>query len=197
VIAIVVVVLLSSDGDTVDEALLVPDGAHTIGAADAAVTVVEFSSFTCGACGVFATDAAPRIFAEYVNSGRVKFAYRHVAWDREAGMAAEAADCAGEQGRFKEFHDILFTNLLSKSRVPLSVENLESFASAVEIDPAAFSQCALNRKYASHVQSETEAAMEIGIEYTPTVYINGKPIVGAQAYDTYRERIEEELAKAE
>jgi len=198
-VVVIVVFALGSSADeegVTGEAQLVPVGAHALGAPDAPVTLVEFSNFKCLACGVFALDAAPKIISEYVNTGKVRFVYRHVAWDGESEAAAEAVDCAADQGRFKEYYDVLFINLLSENPVPYTVENLKGFAARMGLDPNAFGACLVSGEHALHIQQEREAAAAVGVAYTPTVFINGVKIVGASDYEVYTEVIERELAEA-
>ena len=103
VVAIVVFAVVSS-GDKPGAAKgadLAPADAHSIGAADAPVTIVVFSSFTCPACAMFALGAEQQLIADYVASGKVRLVHRIIAGGGESELAAEAAECAGAQGGFQ------------------------------------------------------------------------------------------------
>ena len=175
---------------------LVPAGAHVIGDPDAPVTMVVFSSFTCPACAMFALGAEQEIIANYVGSGKVRIVYRVLAVGRESELAAEAVECAGAQGGFADYYQALFENWVSEDPGVFSRENLRGFAVEVGLDGDAFLACLDGREYALHVRREFEAAGSLGIEYTPTVFINREGTAGLAGYDFYSEAIERELARA-
>jgi len=199
VVAIVVFASIPSESnpEVVEGAELAPAGAHAIGAADAPVTMVVFSSFTCPACTMLALGAEQQIIADYVRTGKVRIVHRIIAGGGESEMAAEAAECAGAQGRYFEYYQTLFQNWASPNPVVFSHENLKEFAASIGLDADALGACLESREYALHLRDEREAAGALGVEYTPTVFINGEGIVGLADYDVYRELIERELAKVE
>ena len=196
VIAIVVAVVVTSDGDKVDDDLLVPPGAHVLGAPDAPVTLVVFSSFTCPACTMFALWVEEEIIAEYVASGKVRLVHRMVGVDSEAQMAAEAAECAAAQGGFLEYYRALYANWISPNPAAFSRESLKRFATNAGLDANALAACLESREYALRVRHEREAVGALGVEYTPTVFINGEKVVGVADYEVYTEIIERELTEA-
>jgi len=179
-----------------EEDPLVPADAHIIGDPDAPVTMVVFSSFTCPACAMFALGTEQEIIANYVRSGKVRIVYRVVAVGPESELAAEAVECAGDQGGFVDYYRALFENWVSEDPVVFSRENLRGFAVEVGLDGDAFLACLDGREYALHVRREFEAAGSLGIEYTPTVFINREGTAGLAGYDFYSEAIERELARA-
>lgn len=199
VAAIVVLALSPSEGAPVarGQAELAPAGAHAIGDPDAPVTLVEFFSFTCPACAYFTLGVEPEIIEKYVRPGKVRIVYRVLGVGVESELAAEAAECAGAQGRFDAYHRALFELLLSPNPPAFSRENLESLARGMRLDGIAFSECLRRGEYASRLQAEREAAGALGVEYTPTMFVNGEKIVGLMSFEVYERAIEKALAEAE
>jgi protein-disulfide isomerase len=108
----------------------------------------------------------------------------------QAGKAAEAAHCAGEQNKYWEMHDRMFAN-----QQALHVPQLKEHAVALGIDTAAFNQCLDSGKFADAVKADLRYGSELGVSSTPTMYINGRPLIGAQPYDVFKSVIDEELAR--
>ena len=197
VVAIAVFAWTSSDNEPqVVATELAPADAHSIGAMDAPVTMVVFSSFTCPACAMFALGVEQEIIAEYVRSGKVRLVHRMIGVGRESEMAAEAAECAGAQGGYLEYYLALYANWVSPNPAVFSRENLKRFATNAGLDADTLAACLESREYALRVRHEREAAGALGVEYTPTVFINGEKVVGLAAYEVYTEIIERELAEA-
>ena len=142
-------------------------GGHTKGSADAKVSIVEFSDFQCPACGAF-YPTMNRITSEFPEN--VKVTYRHfpLRQHQYAQKAAEASECAAEQGKFWEMHDVMFEN-----QSALTITDLAGYASRLGLDSAQFGQCLADGKYASKVASDLSYGASIGVDATPTVYING------------------------
>ena len=108
---------------------------------------------------------------------------------RQAFKAHEAANCAGEQGKFWEFHDKLFA-----TQDPLDVESLKIYAGELGLEVGAFSTCLEESRHEQTVAEEMSAGRSYGATSTPTLFINGRPIFGAMPLDTFDEIIQEELA---
>lgn len=161
-----------------------------LGDADAPVTIIEFSDFQCPFCGKFFIESEKQIIQNYVNTGKAKFVYRDfpLSFHPEATPAAEAAECANEQGKFWEFHDNLFENQAS-----LSTALYQDLAEKYNLDIGKFEQCIGTRKYQSEVQADFDYGSSIGVSGTPTIFINGNVIVGAQPYQVFEQAIEAEL----
>ncbi|MBI2624423.1 DsbA family protein [Candidatus Parcubacteria bacterium] len=172
------------------------DDDPTLGPADAKVTIIEFSDFQCPFCGRFFRDTEPKIVENYVKAGKVRFVYRDLAFLGEESLrAAEAAQCAFEQGKFWEYHDALFTNQSGENEGAFKDDNLKRFARDLKLDSAKFDGCLDSRKYRSEVEKDTDDARLAGATGTPTVFINGRIIVGARPYEDFARVIEEELGK--
>lgn len=162
-----------------------------LGSAHAPVTIIEFSDFQCVYCEKFWRETLPRLEAEYVKPGKVRFVYRHLAiLGRQSITSAQAADCAADQGKFWEYHDILFA-----SRGPLALTNdrLKSHAGKIGLDEKAFGRCLDSGKYAEKVKEETSMGLAVGARATPVFLINRTMLVGAHPFETFRKIIEEEL----
>ena len=109
----------------------------------------------------------------------------------EAYKAAEAGNCAREQGKFWEYHDRLFAN-----QQTLQPEALKSHAVAAGLDAAKFNACLDAAKYSDRVQEHVSVGARLGINSTPAVFINGRQVTGAQPYEVFAGIIDEELERA-
>lgn len=157
------------------------------GPADAPVTIVEFSDFECPFCRRVQPTLA-RLRAAYPKG--VRLVYRHfpLARHRAAPKAAEAAECAREQGRFWEMHDRLFANPDA-----LGVEDLKRHARAISLHDAAFDACLDSGRHDARWRRDLAEALTYGSSGTPLFFVNGRLIVGAQPYDVFARVVEEEL----
>jgi protein-disulfide isomerase len=107
-----------------------------------------------------------------------------------AMKAAEAAHCAGDQGKYWEMHDRMFTDQRA-----LDVENLKKSASALGLDAAKFGQCLDGGKYVAEIRGDIAVGEKLGVNSTPSMFINGRPLVGAQPFEAFKQIIDEELAR--
>jgi protein-disulfide isomerase len=160
------------------------------GSADAPITIVEFSDFECPYCRSWHTDVYPRLMDEY--GDQIRFVYRDFPLESihvNAKPAAEAANCANEQGVYWEYHEKLFSMELG-----LSSEAYQDYASQLDMDVDAFQECLDSDRYVEEVQSDFDFAANLGVRSTPTFFINGIAVVGAQPYEVFQQVIEKELA---
>jgi len=162
------------------------------GSKDAPVTIIEFSDFQCPYCGRFYQQTLPLIEENYIKTGKVKIVYRDfpLSFHQYAQKAAEAAECAHEQGKFWEYHDKLFEN-----QNALDVASLKQYASELGLDAQKFNDCLDSGKKASEVQKDFNDGSMYGVSGTPTFFINGIPLVGAQPYSVFEQIINQELSK--
>jgi protein-disulfide isomerase len=149
---------------------LIPATAHVQGNRDAQVYLVEFSDFQCPAC-----TAVKPLVDEIIktNGEKVEFAYRHYPLPQHplAQIAAEAAEAAGAQGKFWEMFDLIFA-----SSETFTEPMLIDFAKQLKLDMNAFTGALTNGTYKSIVQSDVDAGNRIGIDATPTFFLNGKKL---------------------
>jgi protein-disulfide isomerase len=158
------------------------------GPADAPIELIEFADFECPYC-LAASPTIKRVLDTYGN--RVRFVYRNfpLASHPNAIPAAEAAQCAHEQGQFWAYHDRLFG-----SPGHLSSTELRSTAQQLGLDTQRFDRCIEEHKYRAVVDTDVKAGTAAGVAGTPAFFINGRLLSGAQPYDAFKAIIEEELA---
>jgi len=166
----------------------------TLGNANAPVTIVEFSDFQCSFCRKFWADTLPKLKDTYIRQGKARFIYRHFAiLGKFSEQAAMAAECAGEQGKFWEYHDKLFAN---QGGLAFTQSKLEHHARELGLKAANFKRCLTTEKYREKVEGETAVAASLGARGTPTFFVNGRLMVGAQPLEVFQAIIEEELGKS-
>jgi protein-disulfide isomerase len=175
-------------------------GAPILGRVDAPVTIVEFSDYQCPFCQRFVATTFPILKKEYVDTGKVRYVFRDYPLDQlhpQARKAAEAAHCAGEQGRFWEMHDVLFRNQRA-----LASTQLAEHAKATGIGGAKFDECLASGRYAVRVAQGVADGAAIGVQGTPTFVVGrtaagdsvqGTPIRGAQSLEVFRRIIDQTL----
>ena len=164
------------------------DAGYTQGPKDAPVTLVEFTDFQCPFCGK-AVATVKEVMQQY--PGKVRWVFRDfpiASLHPKAPKAAEAARCAGEQGKFWEYHDLLFD-----SQSQATPEDFKRLADQLKLDPKNFKQCLDSGKQQAAIQSDIEEGARLGITGTPTFFINGRMLVGAQPLESFRRIIEAEL----
>lgn len=167
------------------------DNDPSFGPADAPITIVEFSDFYCTYCTRFATETLPRLQERY--GDHIHFVYRDlpIIGGQVSVDAAVAGNCAHDQGKFWEFHNLLFANNAARAR-----DLYVSFASELGMDADAFTLCLDDPAKVDEVMLDYVDGQTLGITGTPKFYINGKVISGAQPYDTFALVIDAELTKA-
>lgn len=132
-----------------------------------------------------------QLYTDYIDSGTVRFSYAHAAFlGPFSASAAEASECAGEQGKFWEYHDTLFQHV---STARLTEEGLYQYAEDLRLDVDAFGTCYEEGKYKVLVYEQTQLAGQVGIRSIPHFILNDQDIVGAQGMDVFKMYIEEAL----
>jgi protein-disulfide isomerase/plastocyanin len=164
------------------------------GDVNAPVTIIEFSDFECPFCGKYIMETYPQIVEDYIESGKVRYVFRDfpLSFHPNAQKAAEAAECAGEQGMYWEMHDYLFAN-----QDYLEVENLKGYAKDLELDTEEFDECLDSGAMEEEVLADLLEGQSFGVSGTPGFFINGKMISGAQPYEVFVQEIEAALAEGE
>lgn len=162
------------------------------GSSEAPVVIIEFSDFECPYCGAFFRNTLPELEEKYINTGKVKFVYRDfpIPSHKNAQVAAEAAQCAGDENKYWEMHDKIFEN-----QEAIDKKNLVDYANVLGLNMNDFNQCLDDGKYSKEVKADLNDGARIGVDGTPTFFINGKKLVGAQPFSVFEEIIEKELAK--
>ena len=170
-----------------------------LGDLDAPVVVVEYADYQCPFCTGFGLTGLPRLLDDYVASGKVRLEYAHFVViggddpDGESYRAAEAAQCADDQGKFWEMHELLVANSLGEFQGSFTPERLKQIAALVDgLDQTAFGSCVDARTHQDEVVQMTAAGRATGIRSTPTFVVNGQPVSGG--YASLKEVIDEQLA---
>jgi protein-disulfide isomerase len=163
----------------------------SIGAEDAPVVVVEYADFQCPFCRQFAFGPERQLRADYVDTGKARFVFRHLAFlGPESLQAAEAAECANEQDRFWDYHDKLFEAQTGENVGDFSQDNLKRFAAELSLETSTFNQCLDSNKYQAKVQQEVTEAGRLGIRSTPTLFVNGQLLRNGSDYPVLQAAIE-------
>ncbi|MBT4936188.1 thioredoxin domain-containing protein [Candidatus Woesearchaeota archaeon] len=161
------------------------------GSADAPVTIIEFSDYECPFCGKYVQETYPQIVTEYIDTGKVQYVFRDFPLDfhQNAQKASEAAECAGEQGKYWDMHDQLFAN-----QNLLDVDNLKRYALNLGLDTDEFDTCLDSGSMEAEVQKDMADGQKAGVSGTPAFFINGKMISGAQPFSAFKTEIEAALS---
>lgn len=182
-------------GSEVASAPPVAYAAPVRGDAKAPVTIVEYADFQCPSCGAFTRSVAPRLVDQYVRTGKAKIVFKHFAWiGEESRRAAEAASCAGAQGKFWEYHDLLYANQRGENQGAFATANLKRFSAQLGLDQASFDACVDGRAYRAAVEADFAEVRSLGLTGTPTFLIEGQRVVGAQPFAVFASVIEGKLA---
>lgn len=168
---------------------------NSIGDPDAPVVLEVYSSFSCIHCRNFADETEHMIIETYAETGQILYTYR--SYNNpvdDSGIAAQAAFCAGDQGKFWEMHDTIFANY---SSVGYSQKDLNAMASNINLDEAIFEECMDSGKYIGQIEQDLQAGQAAGITGTPSFTINGQLVAeGNRDYAFFQQQIEAALATA-
>lgn len=172
---------------------------NNMGDPDAPVKMVIYSDFQCPYCKIYAEETERQIIENYVKTGIVYYTYIpygpsgfYIGPESEA--AARAAFCAGEQGKFWEYHDILYANHTGENVGDFTDNRLSAFAKAIKLNSSQFQSCVKSGKFDQQLRDGIAQGQQVGIEGTPTFTINGKIMLGAQPFDAFKAEIEAALA---
>ena len=161
------------------------------GKSNAKVLMVEFSDFQCPFSKRFHSGSFPQIQKEYIDTGKVKFAYRDypLGFHPQAKPAAIASRCAARQNKFWQMYDKLMSNNA------VDPERVNKYAQEIGLDSASFKKCLVDPSIGKIVDKDMEEANKLGVQGTPAFFINGRFIEGAYPFEVFKKIIDEELAK--
>jgi protein-disulfide isomerase len=165
------------------------DDDPVLGPEDATVTIIEFSDYECPFCRRYHIETFDQIMATY--EGQIRYIYKDfplTSIHPNALPAASAALCAHEQGEFWDFQDKLFFMEMS-----LSKETYLQYAEDLELDMTAFTECLEEDRFEDRVMADFDFAANLGVSSTPTFFINGIPVIGAQPFEVFAQVIDMEL----
>ena len=135
------------------------------------------------------------VLKQYAAEGKISLVYKHSAFlGQESIWAAQASECAAEQGKFWEYHDLLFDKQTGENVGTYTKEKLIAYAKELNLDAAKFDPCLTNDETLSRVAGDTQEGSQVGVRGTPTFFINGKPLVGAQPVQAFQQAIDAALA---
>lgn len=169
------------------------DNDPVLGKATAPVTIIEFSDFQCPFCGSWESQVMPQL-KSYIDAGTVRLIYRDFPLSSihpYAEPSALASECANEQGKYWEYHNKLFAN-----QTALDDASLKQYAADLKLDTAKFNSCFDASKYQTEVDKDFNDGAAVGVTGTPTFFINGQKVVGAQPWASFKSVIDAEIAKA-
>ncbi len=174
-----------------------------IGDPNAAITIIEFSDFQCPFCARFNAQTLPPLMEEYIQQGKVKLVFRDFPIQSihpNAVPASLAAECANEQGKFKEMHDVLFDNQRQWSDIDTAdaVSIFNQYANSMQLDETAFSSCLNNGKYIEEINKDLRDGRSYGVSGTPGFFIGNDQvgyieIKGAQPFESFKRVIDAQL----
>ncbi|MDP3770613.1 MAG: DsbA family protein [Candidatus Sungbacteria bacterium] len=183
--------------DTVEnkaDLTLLPGNGPVLGDPNAPVTIVEFADFQCPFCGRFFKTTGKEVIETYVKTGKAKFIYRDFAFlGEESEWASQAARCAGDQGKYWQYHDYLYEHQNGENEGAFAKAKLKGFAAALGLTASQFNECLDSGKYEADVKSDTEAGRSFGVSGTPSTFVNGKMITGAVPFSEFKTEIEAAL----
>jgi protein-disulfide isomerase len=170
-------------------------GAALLGKSSAKVEIVEFSDFQCPFCQKFFNETYKQIKTKYIDTGKVKLVFRHFPLSNIhpfAQKAGEASECALKQNKFFEYHDVLFQKGQADG-TGLSVQDLKQYAKDLGLNQNNFNSCLDSGQMADVVKNDATTGSKAGVTGTPTLFVNGVKIVGAQPYSVFEQAIENAL----
>lgn len=155
---------------------------RNLGDPDAPVKIEVFEDFQCPSCRSYSEQIEPQVIETYVTTGKVYYTFRHFPFlddnqlRKESDQAANASMCAAEQGRFWDYHDILFANWNGENQGAFLDHRLVAFAEALGLDMAAFNACFEENRYKAEIDADRALGDELGVSGTPTVFVNRKQL---------------------
>jgi len=179
------------------------DNDPIIGNPDAPITIIEFSDFQCPFCARFHIQTLPTIMEEYIEKGDVKLVFRDFPLQSihpNAVPASVSAECANEQGKFKEMHDILFEkqNEWSNLETVYAIELFNQYSEQINLEQEQFTSCLSTAKYVKEIQNDLNDGRTYGITGTPGFFIGNQEIgfvelKGAQPFESFKKVIDSQL----
>lgn len=165
------------------------------GDSNAKVTVVEFADFRCPFCEQWFQNIEPSLIKDYVNTGKIKFAFRNYAFLGPAStLAAVAGECANDQGQFWAWHDYMYQHQPDESDTSMYTnDNLSQIAGTLGMDSSQFATCLSSKDASDKVAKDLSEGQAAGVSGTPTTFINGVAVVGAVPYSQIKQAIDADL----
>lgn len=168
--------------------------AFAYGDENAPVTIVEFTDYECPFCKKYVDDTMGSIISDYIDTGKVRYMFRDLplGFHANAISAAMSARCANDQGQFLGMHELIFAGQEEWS-LGKADEIFKGYASELGLEEDVFNDCLDGENYADAIEADSQLAAKYGANGTPSFFVNGKILVGAQPYEAFVEVIEEAL----
>ncbi|HEX2855869.1 MAG TPA: thioredoxin domain-containing protein, partial [Propionibacteriaceae bacterium] len=180
-----------------DEARRIPGDPYAMGKVDAPVVMVVWSDFQCPFCGHFARETEPTLVKQFVDAGVLRIEWRDFPYlGKESQLAAVAGRAAAAQGKFWQFHDLVYAHEHQVNHGDLSAAHLREYASAAGLGLARYDADVKANRGADKVQADLSEGVGLGITGTPAFLINGQPVLGAQPTATFVAMIQQAAAAA-
>ncbi|MDE1769312.1 MAG: thioredoxin domain-containing protein [Thaumarchaeota archaeon] len=178
--------------DELTPQMLMQNGSPLLGDANAKITIVEFGDYQCTYCHLFHENTKDALLQQYVDTGKVNFVFRDFPLNGpDSVLAAEAAYCADDQGKYWQYHDELYKNWAGEKTGWVNQKSLDIFATTVGLDLDKFDKCISDKKYEQKVTDNYNFGQKIGIDGTPSFIIFGgkdiTKIVGAQPISVFEQ----------
>ena len=170
-----------------------------LGSPSAPVTIIEYSDFQCYTCVIFAGEVFPSLKLDYIDKGKVKFIYRDfILYGNDSIRIANAARCAGEQGQFWDYHDLLFSGRSAERGAPFfTTEELKNFGKKLILNNDQFNACVDALKYKEAIKASDTQARAAGVIALPSFFINKiGPVSGSLRYRHFKPIIDAALKQA-
>ncbi len=173
----------------VDQALLLGKNAYVIGNKNAKVTIVEFGDYQCPACAT-AYPVTKQLLKDY--NGKIKLVFRNfpIPEHQNELAAAESAEAAGSQGKFWQMHDLLYSNQDSWGESTHAMDYFLKYAKKLKLNMTKFQSDVTGSKYASNITRDQADAEKLGVNFTPTFYVNGEVLSTDATYDNLQSAID-------
>ena len=165
-----------------------------MGDPNAPVTIETFADFQCIACAIFAEDTEARVADTLVATSQVRYVFRHypfldqgIPGSNESQQSANASMCAAEQGRFWDYHDMLYANFQGANQGNFSNRRLAAFAESLGLDMEQFNTCFRENRYRDQIEQDRATAQSYAVSGTPSVFVNGQRVGQPQRVPTFEE----------
>jgi protein-disulfide isomerase len=194
----------NNNANNISLANLIKEGSPHLGSTSAAVTLIDFSDFQCHLCARYTKATEPKINDTYIQTGKVNLVFKNLPNRGSDSMgAATAAQCTNDQGKFWQFHNLLYKNQGPIDSGWVNKDNLKKFASQLKgLDMQKFNSCFNSQKYKSFVESDLALAHSLGFTQTPSFIIvesdgsNPHQLLGPQPFPEFKSVIDKELGGA-
>jgi len=187
--------------ESIELSIFTGNSSPILGDPNAPITLVEFGDYQCFFCNRHFQETEAKLIENYINTGKVKMIFKDFTIiGPDSTSAAHATHCANDQGKFWDYHHILYTNWGGENNGWASSEHLLEFAQEINLDTEQFTQCMLAKSHEAIIDASNQDARTLGLGGTPGFFIIGPnsdvtKLGGAQPYEVFERIFEEELTK--